>query len=145
LLRLPTHFSVVPDGGKAPQLIPELVRHMGRSLSLCRMSADPFLDRPTEDAIAATRRSTLVVAGFATEVVVMHAVESAARAGYDVYVPVDACGGMSSRTEDPAFRRIEDAGGVTTSVVGLATALTPDFSKSPEKDAFGILQSLRLA
>jgi hypothetical protein len=41
-------------------------------------------------------------------------------------VPVDACGGMSSRTEDAAFRQIEANGGVTTSVVTLVTALTPD-------------------
>ena len=33
-----------------------------------------------------------------------------------------------SRTEDAAFRQIERKGGVTTSVVALVTALTPDFS-----------------
>ena len=61
-----------------------------------------------------------------------------------VHVPVDACGGMSSRTEDAAFRQIEAKGGVTTSVVALVTALTPDFSTETGRQAFGILQSLRL-
>ena len=84
--------------------------------------------------------------GFATEVVVLHAAHSAIKAGYHVYyVPVDAWGGMSSRTEEAAFRKIEAVGGITTSVVGLVTALAPDFSRSPGKEAFGILQSLRLA
>jgi nicotinamidase-related amidase len=109
------------------------------------VSADPFLDVATEEALVATGRKSLVVAGFATEVVVAHAVRSAIDAGYRVYVPVDACGGMSSRTEDAAFRQIEAAGGVTTSVVGLVAAFAPDFSRSPGKDAFGILQLLRLA
>ena len=36
--------------------------------------------------------------------------------------------GMSSRTEDAAFRQIEAAGGVTTSVVTLVTALAPNSS-----------------
>src|SRR5260370_18486724 len=51
---------------------------------------------------------------------------------------------MSSRTEDAAFRQIEAAGGITTSVVTLVTALAPDFSTDPGGKAFGILQSLRL-
>jgi pimeloyl-ACP methyl ester carboxylesterase len=51
---------------------------------------------------------------------------------------------MSSRTEDVAFRQIESAGGVTTSVVTLVTALAPDFSTDLGGKAFGILHSLRL-
>jgi nicotinamidase-related amidase len=39
-----------------------------------------------------------VISGFATEVVVVHAVLSAIEAGYRAYVPVDACGGLSERT-----------------------------------------------
>ena len=131
----------MPEGGKAPELIPELARYSGEATSHLRLSADPFLDVATVEALVATGRKSLVVAGFATEVVVVHAVRSAIDAGYRVYVPVDACGGMSSRTEDAAFRQIEAVGGVTTSVVGLVAALAPDFSRSPGKDAFGILQS----
>ena len=144
LLRLPIHFSVVPDGGKTPELIPELARHAKAVKLLPRMSASPFLDEATRDAIAATGRKTLVVAGFASEVVVVHAVRAAIEAGYGVHVPVDACGGMSERTEAAAFRQVEAAGGITTSVVGLVTALAPDFSTSPGDKAFGTLQSLRL-
>jgi hypothetical protein len=66
-------------------------------------------------------------------------------AGYRAYVPVDACGGLSSRTEDAAFREIEAAGGVTTSVIKLVTAPAPDFNADLGGKAFGILQSLRLA
>jgi nicotinamidase-related amidase len=95
--------------------------------------------------LSATGRKTLVVCGFATEVVVLYAAHAAVAAGFRVLVPVDACGGMSARTEDATFRRIEAAGGVNTSVVGLVTALAPDFSTSPGREAFAALQSLRLA
>src|SRR5271157_3154045 len=129
LLHLPMHLSVVPEGvAQYP-----------------RLSASPFLDEATRAAIVATGRQHLVIAGFATEAVVMHGVRDAIAAGYQVYVPVDACGGMSSRTEEAAFRQIEAAGGVTTSVVTLVTALAPDFSTDLGKKAFGLLQSLRLA
>jgi nicotinamidase-related amidase len=145
LLHLPMHLSVVPEGGQRPELIPELAWETEGVAQYQRLSASPFLDEATRAAIAATGRQHLVIAGFATEAVVLHGVLDAIAAGYQVYVPVDACGGMSSRTEDAAFRQIEAAGGVTTSVVTLVTALAPDFSTDLGKKAFGILQSLRLA
>ena len=146
LLHLPMHLSVVPEGGQRPELIPELARETeGVVVQYPRVSASPFLDEATRAAIAASGRQHLVIAGFATEAVVVHGVRDAIAAGYRVYVPVDACGGLSSRTEDAAFRQIEAAGGVTTSVVTLVTALAPDFSTDLGKKAFGMLQSLRLA
>jgi len=145
LLHLPMHLSVVPEGGQRPELIPELARETEGVEQHFRMSASPFLDEATRAAIAATGRQHLIIVGFATEAVVLHAVRDAIVAGYRAYVPVDACGGMSSRTEDAAFRQIDAAGGVTTSVVSLVTALAPDFSTDLGKKAFGILESLRLA
>jgi nicotinamidase-related amidase len=142
---LPMHLSVVPEGGQRPELIPELARETEGVAQYPRLSASPFLDEATRAAIAATGRQHLVIAGFATEAVVMHGVRDAIATGYQVYVPVDACGGMSSRTEDAAFRQIEAASGVTTSVVSLVTMLAPDFSTDLGGKAFGILQSLRLA
>jgi hypothetical protein len=62
-----------------------------------------------------------------------------------VQVPVDACGGLSARTEDAAFRQIEAAGGVMTSVVSLVTAMAPDFAQEPGRNTFAALQALRLA
>jgi pimeloyl-ACP methyl ester carboxylesterase len=138
------HLSVVPEGGQRPELIPELARETEGVAQYPRLSASPFLDEATRAAIAATGRQHLVIAGFATEAVVLHAVRDAIAAGYRAYVPVDACGGLSSRTEDAAFRQIEAASGITTSVVTLVTALAPDYSTELGGKAFGILQSLRL-
>ena len=145
LLPLPMYLSVVPKCGHPPELIPELARETEGVAQYLRLSASPFLDEATRAAIAATGRQHLVIAGFATEAVVAHAVLDAKAAEYQAYVPVDACGGLSSRTEDAVFRQIEAAGGVTTSVVTLVTALAPDFSTDLGGKAFEILQSLRLA
>ena len=144
LLGLPLHFSVVPEGGNDPVLIPELARYGAASQVLPRASASPFLDETTCTALSATGRKILVLCGFATEVVVLHAARGAIEAGYTVLVPVDACGGMSARTEEATFRQIEAAGGTTTSVVGIVTALAPDFSRGSGQQAFQMLQALRL-
>jgi Isochorismatase family len=145
LLHLPMHLSIVPESGQPPELIPELARETEGVAQLPRISFSPFFDEATRAAIAATGRQDLIIAGFATEVVVLHAVRDELATGYRTYVPVDACGGMSSRTEDAAFRQIEAAGGVTTSVVTLVTALVPDISTDLGRQALEVLQSLRLA
>ncbi len=145
LFALPMHHSVVPEGEQAPQVVEELARETAGVPQFLRVSASPFTDEKTRTALSSTGRRTLLVAGCATEVVVVHAVQEAIAAGYQVYVPVDACGSMSARTEEAAFREIEAAGGVTTSVVTLASALAPDFSTELGKQTFDIVQTYESA
>jgi Isochorismatase family len=145
LLDLPVHHSVVPEGGKPPEVLPELAKETQGAPQFARMTVDPFLDPQTREAIGAVKRPVLVIAGFATEAVIFHAALSALESGYQVQVPIDACGGMSVRTEDAALRRIEAAEAVTTSVVSLVTAMAPDFAREPGRNTFAALQTLRLA
>ena len=145
LLGLHVHHSVVPEGGKAPEVLPDLSKETEGAPQFARMTADPFLDPQTREAINAVKRPVLVIAGFATEAVVLDAALSALESDYRVQVPVDACGGMSARTEDATLRQIEAAGGVTTSVVSLVTAMAPDFAREPGRNTFAALQALRLA
>jgi nicotinamidase-related amidase len=110
-----------------------------------RTGASPFLDKETKMALNSHGPKTLVICGFATEVVVLHAVTGAIEAGYRALVPVDACGGMSERTEAAALRQIEAFGGEVTSTVTMATALAPDFKTFLCQQMFAALQQLRLA
>lgn len=143
---LPVTLSVVPEEDKEPELIPELAKEIATDAPrLLRTGASPFLDEKTRAALASHQRKTLVVAGFATEVVVLHAVTGGITAGYRVLVVVDACGGMSERTEAAALRQIEAFGGEVTATVTLATALAPDFTTDQGKQMFAALQTLRRA
>jgi hypothetical protein len=67
LLALPTLFSVVPEGGGPPNLIPELVPYAKPANTIPRTLADPFMDDATAAALAAANRKTLVIAGFSAE------------------------------------------------------------------------------
>ena len=142
---LPVTISVVPEGDATPELIPELVEEAADAPQFLRANASPFLDEKTRAALASHGRKTLVISGFATEVVVLHTVTAAIKAGYRVLVPVDACGGMSERTEAAALRQVEAFGAEVTSTVTLATALAPDFTTAQGKQMFATLQQLRLA
>jgi Isochorismatase family len=143
LFSLPTTLSVVPEGGKAPELISEL-RGSGFAQEKLRASASPFFDEATKKLLAQSKRKVLIIGGFATEAVVLHAVVDACAQGYEVLVPVDVCGGMSERTEQAALRHIEGAGAITTSVVSIATKLAPDFTTDLGKDLFNVIGKLRL-
>jgi hypothetical protein len=143
LFSLPTTLSVVPEGDKAPDLISEL-RGGGFAQEKLRATASPFLDEATNNLLGRSRRKVLIIGGFATEAVVLHAVLDAREQGYEVLVPVDVCGGLSERTEQAALRQITAAGAITTSVVSIATKLAPDFTTELGKDLFNIVQRLRL-
>jgi nicotinamidase-related amidase len=136
LHQLPVIASSVPPGGDylATVLDPLAgVRPMPRTFT------SAFADRPTADAIAATGRRTLVLAGVASEIVVQRTALDALVAGYAVFVAVDACGGVSARTEDAAWRRITQAGGTTTSVTTFAAELAGDFTSELGGKTLGVM------
>ena len=145
LFNLPLTLSVVPEGERDPKLIGSLKQFAAGNNQFLRANASPFRDQATPAHIAWHARKMLIIAGFATEVVVLHAALDALGRGYGVIVAVDACGGMSERTENAALAQIRDSGGIVTSVVSMATALSPDFTTSQGKQMFKILQTLRLA
>jgi isochorismatase family protein len=144
LCSLPTTLSVVPEGDRAPEMISEL-RGSGFAQEKLRASASPFFDEATRNLLAQSSRRVLIIGGFAIEAVVLHAVLDARAQAYEVLVPVDACGGMSTRTEQAALGQIIAAGAITTSVVSIVTKLAPDFTTDLGKDLFSVLQRLRLS
>jgi Isochorismatase family len=145
LFCLPLTLSVVPEGERNPKLIGPLEQFAAENNQFLRASASPFRDHATPAHLTSQGRKTLIIAGFATEVVVLHAALDALGRGYGVVVAVDACGGMSERTENAALAQIRDSGGIVSSVVSVATALSPDFTTPQGKQLFEIVQTLRLA
>ena len=144
LFKLPLTLSVVPEDNNAPKLIDHSRHSPRKRISFCARRRLPLPIRPLGSILLAGR-PMLIIAGFATEVVVLHAALDALREGYGVIIAVDACGGMSDRTESAALAQIRDNGGIVSSVVSIATALSPDFTKPQGQQMFQIVQTLRLA
>ncbi|WP_162243903.1 isochorismatase family protein [Aurantimonas sp. Leaf443] len=142
ILEIPMLFSVVPQGEVPSTVIDELRPYATAANTVRRTLAGPFMDPPTAAAVAASGRRTMVVAGVATEVAVLHAVLDAVAAGYSVHYVVDAIGGLSERTEAAAMRHMEHVGAVPTSVLSLTTRLTPDFFSPPGSETFEAVKPL---
>ncbi|WGF89270.1 isochorismatase family protein [Marinivivus vitaminiproducens] len=142
LFDLPMHASVVPAGTGKPRLVPELADALPTVTPLTRTTAPVFGDGPTKAAIAATGRHDLVVCGVVTEVAVLLAAFDGVLAGHEVHVPVDACGGLSQRTEEAAFRRIESFDAATACVATLGAVLAQDLGTDLGRETMAILQTV---
>lgn len=142
LFEIPAIVTTAPSPQGAPSVTPEIAAALGELPPHTRTTTDAFLHAPTRQALASTGRKTLLISGVATEIIVQHSALSGASHGFDVQVVVDACGGLSARTEDAALRRLVQAGVVTTSMASLAGQLAGDFAQPKAGQALGILYEM---
>jgi nicotinamidase-related amidase len=143
IFEIPVIITVVPGGdGAVSALMDEVEAGRGGAPLFVRTTPDSFNDAEIRAAIEASGRRTLLVSGVATEVAVALPCLTAAAEGYDVQVVLDACGGISPRTEDAALRRMVQAGVRTTSVPTLIGELAGDFTQPKGGQAIGVLFEL---
>jgi nicotinamidase-related amidase len=141
LFEIPAIVTTAPAEGGA-RVTPEIAAALGQLPQHERTTTDAFTHHATRDAIVKTGRKTLLVAGVATEIVVQHSSLSGAAHGLQVQVVLDACSGLSPRTEDAALRRLVQAGVVTTSVASVAGQLAADFTQPKGSAALRILYEM---
>jgi Isochorismatase family len=122
---LPAFLSAVPPGG---EFLADVSGALGDSAPLMRTQTSAFADSSFAAAVRASGRNVLLLSGVASEIVVQRTALDALAAGYEVLTVVDACGGIDTRTEDAAWRRIVAAGGATTSCGTVCAELAGDFT-----------------
>ncbi len=136
LHKLPVFLSAVPPGGPFLDLV---LAPLDSPEIRTRVQTTAFADAALVGNLHGCGRKVLVLAGVASEIVVLRTALDALAAGYEVQVAVDACGGLDPRTEDAAWRRIVASGGVTTSVTTFAAELTGDFTTQLGGASLGIV------
>ncbi|MGE4238869.1 isochorismatase family protein [Ramlibacter sp.] len=143
ILDMPTIALTIPKrGGGTPVVVPEITERRSKFKHVQRTRPDSFENPDIVAAIEESGRKTLIVCGVATEIVVQWLVLSGIANGYKVYVAVDACAGLSPRSEDAALRRFEQAGAVITSVHALSGEFAGDMTKQPGWDVIGVCYQL---
>src|SRR5215471_6237974 len=143
LLGIPAVVSGVRgEDGNQSNMIPQIAEGLGDLPTHHRTTCDSFLNEEIVSAIKATGRKTLLICGVATELAVQLPALTASDQGYKVFVVVDACGGMSDRTEEAALRRMVKAGATTVSVMTLAGEMAGDFREPKAQQAIGILYEM---
>lgn len=130
------------EDGSPAKMIAEIADGLGTLPTYHRTTCDSFLNEEIVAAIEATGRKTLLISGVATELAVQLPALTASDQGYRVYVVLDACGGMSERTEQAALLRMTNAGATTVSVMTLAGEIAGDFRDAKAQQAIGILYEM---
>jgi hypothetical protein len=136
LHELPVFASAVPPGG---EFVRDVLDPLPTLTPRLRTQTSAFADAALVDALRATGRRLLILSGVATEIVVQRTALDALAAGFAVHVAVDACGGVDARTEEAAWRRIVQAGGITTSTTTFGAELTGDFTDAIGGRTLGIV------
>lgn len=117
---------------------------------LDRTSMNSWEDPEFVSAVERTGRNKLIIAGLWTEVCVVFPTLDALRAGYQVYVVVDAIGGVSRVAHKSAMQRMIQAGAIPISVLALACELQRDWGRPRAerlrlvmREYFGKLKALK--
>jgi len=136
---IPVFLSAVPPGG--PYWV-SVTSNLASNRPRNRTQTTAFSDVELANDLKASGRKAVILAGVASEIVVLRTALDALAAGYATFVAVDACGGIDPRTEEAAWRRIVAAGGATTSAITLAAEMTGDFTTQAGSATLGIMYEL---
>jgi nicotinamidase-related amidase len=131
--RLPVVLSTVYVRHGMGGTNPELRAALPGVPEIDRTTMNSWEDPDFRAAVAATGRRKLILAGLWTEVCVAFPALDARREGYEVYVVVDAIGGVSTTAHEAALQRMAQAGVVPLTTLGLACELQRDWAR-PEAD-----------
>jgi nicotinamidase-related amidase len=126
-LDIPVSISSVAFGADVPPLINELAQFE----PMLRSTVSALADEAIHRRLHATRRGLLAVGGMSSEIAILHTALGAKRAGFDVHVLVDCCGGLSERSEMSALRQMEAADVTLSSLSSFLSGLVGDM-RSPE-------------
>ena len=141
LYDMPVFVSAVPIAGE-PKLTSGLEDALGNSVPIRPRGGTNALDDPDlAKALAATGRTTILIAGIVTEMAVERPALSAQSKGYRAQVVLDACNGKSERSERAALLRMTQAGVELTSVPAVIGELARDFNDPATKRAMPLLMS----
>lgn len=131
--KLPTILTTSFETGPNGPLVPELKEifpdapYIARPGQINAWDNEDFLN-----AVKATGKKQLIIAGVVTEVCVAFPALSAIEAGYEVFVITDASGTFNELTRDSAWRRMEAAGVQLMTWFGAACELHRDWRNDIE-------------
>jgi nicotinamidase-related amidase len=137
IFALPT-IVLGDEGGFRGTFYPQITENLPRAQRIARQSPSAWKEPTFRTALERAGRRKLIIAGISVDNCVLQTSLDLLRAGYEVYVVVDASGTDTRLVEDAALMRLAQAGAVMTSWVSLASELMDDW-RNPTGQAVGLL------
>jgi len=130
LFKIPTVLSTVAKdsfSGPMNSSITDIFK--GQEL-IDRTSINAWVDSKFRKAIESTGRKKIIVAGLWTEACVLFPSLDMLKAGYEVYIPTDACGDISQEAHERSVQRLIQAGAVPITSLQFVFELQQDWARS---------------
>lgn len=130
LFKIPTVLSTVAKDSFSGPLAPEIAAILPNQAIIDRTSINAWVDGNFRRAIESTKRKKIVVAGLWTEACVLFPTLDLLKAGYQVYIPTDACGDISLEAHERSVQRLIQAGAVPITSLQFLFELQQDWARS---------------
>jgi nicotinamidase-related amidase len=108
--------------------LPSILSELDGIEPIDRSSMNAFEDEAFREAVEATGRKRLIIAGLHTEICLTFATVQALKDGYDVMFVTDAVGGRSQVAHHTSIERLSHAGAVPTTALAVVTELFRDWA-----------------
>lgn len=133
--RVPTILtSVIADRGGL--IFPQITDVFPGQQVIDRTLLNTWEDKKVVDAVKATGRKQLIIAGLYTEICVAMPVIHALGEGWDVTVVTDACGGVSVESHEVAIQRMIAAGANVMTWLAVASEWYRDHARTEHAAEF---------
>ncbi len=110
LFGIPVVLTTVETKGFSGNIWPQLAGQFPDQTPIERSSMNSWDDPKFVEAVKASGKKKILLAGLWTQVCVTFPSVQAIADGYEVYVIEDLCGDLDARTHEAAMRRVEQAG-----------------------------------
>ncbi|MFJ5724817.1 hydrolase [Streptomyces sp. NPDC093149] len=127
---VPVVLSTVAAESFSGPILPQLAGVFPEQKIIDRTSMNAWEDEAFVEAVKATGRKKLVIAGLWTEVCVVLPTLSAIAQGYEVYVVTDASGGVSPQAHEHAVQRMIQGGAIPVTWVQVLLELQRDWART---------------
>lgn len=141
LFKVPIVISTVAARSFSGPFMPEITELFPESEIIDRTSMNSWLNPQFRDAIYATGRKKLVLAGLWTEACVLFPALDLLKEGFEIYVAADACGDLSKEAHNRSMERMTQAGAVPVTAWQCVFELQQDWARAATYD--GVMQILK--
>jgi len=141
LFAVPTVITTVAQNSFSGPFMPEVTGLFPNLPVIDRTSMNSWLDPKFREAVHATRRKKIVIAGLWTEACVMFPTLDMLREGFEIYIPADACGDISPEAHQRSIDRAVQAGAVPITSLQYVFELQQDWARSETYE--GVMDILR--
>ncbi|MBL1119423.1 hydrolase [Streptomyces sp. 110] len=132
---VPVVLSTVAAESFSGPILPQLAGVFPGQKIVDRTSMNAWEDAPFVEAVKATGREKLVIAGLWTEVCVVLPALSAIAQGYEVYVVADASGGVTPQAHEHAVQRMVQGGAVPVTWLQVLLEFQRDWARTETYEA----------